>query len=438
MQSMAGRARLLNGGGALCVLALWLVCVSPTLAAAPPAWEITSSLTPAQIVLTEPVDQEDIVTVSGLGAAPNVGHFALEVENDAGVSVATGPLRENASAIAVQAALEALSTVGDGDVVVTGGPPRGGGQGQLGWSYVVTFVGALAGRQVELTGNEIEASEAEEEMLEGTGGRPEEGYVEVDPRTAGQRDAVRYELVASNVGGSPSSGTITVTDILPAGLTTTTTPQGAGWTCAPEGEAQTKVTCTSEAIVGPGAKTAPITIEAYVDVAGITAGERLVNRVTISGGGASAPAEARDPATAVRLVAPSGQRARSVGRTVIAALLGRQLTPSGGAATVSALLKHGGLTVVFRALEPGAATLAWYQLPTGARRVGEGRRRPVLVAAGRHTFSAAGTAKIRIRLTSAGRRLLEQSKHLTLTANGRFIPTGGVPITATRRFSLKP
>jgi hypothetical protein len=74
----------------------------------------------------------------------------------------------------------------------------------------------------------------------------------------------------------------------------------------------------------------------------------------------------------------------------IAALLAGQLTPSGRAAKIAALLKHGGWTVAFRALEAGTATIGWYQLPQGAKLAKRTKAKPVLVAAGRLMFRALG------------------------------------------------
>jgi hypothetical protein len=121
----------------------------------------------------------------------------------------------------------------------------------------------------------------------------------------------------------------------------------------------------------------------------------------------------------------------------IAVLLAGQLTPSGKAAKIAALLKSGGFTVVFKALEAGTAVINWYQVPPGAKLAKKAKPKPVLVAAGKRTFSAAGTATIKIKLTAAGKRLLKHAKKLKLTAKGTFTPTGKAPITATRTFVLK-
>lgn len=467
MSRMTGRAAVTGSGAVLSALAVLVAFAPPALATSPPAWELSSSHMPAEIPLTEPVDQVDTVTVFGEGSTPYVGHFSLEVENGAGEEGQTRQLRYAASAAAVRAALEDVKIVGHGNVKVTGGPQRAGGSGQMRWSYVVTFIAALAGRELALNTETFEATEAEEEAVERAGGVSEEGSVAFEVTTHGERDTVEYELIATNIGGAPTSGSITVTDTLPAGLSTKATPEGKGWTCTPPGEAQTRATCTSEAVVEPGAKASPITIEAYVDTAKVTEGEQLVNRATISGGGALAAAEATDTATTGGVAVPSsspgggsggggsggggsggsgsggggvlsdGDETENVSSAQIAALLVGQLTPAGTAARITALLKRGGFTVAFKALEAGTAVIDWYEVSPGAKLAKKTKPKPVLVGVGRLRFSAAGTAKIRIRLTVAGRRLLRHARQLRLTAKGTFTPTGKTPITAKRTFVLK-
>jgi hypothetical protein len=88
-----------------------------------------------------------------------------------------------------------------------------------------------------------------------------------------------------------------------------------------------------------------------------------------------------------------------------------------------------------RALERGTASVRWYQLPAGAHLAH--KRAPVLVSAGKLTFSGAGTGKLRLTLTRAGRRLLRQAQRITLTATGTFTPTGAKSVSVTKRFKLK-
>ena len=57
-----------------------------------------------------------------------------------------------------------------------------------------------------------------------------------------------YTVTVRNVGGVPTTGTITVTDSLPAGLTFVS-GSGAGWTCSPSGQV---VTCTTPTVLDTG------------------------------------------------------------------------------------------------------------------------------------------------------------------------------------------
>ena len=94
------------------------------------------------------------------------------------------------------------------------------------------------------------------------------------------------------------------------------------------------------------------------------------------------------------------------------------------------MLKAGGLTITFKALEAGTAVIGWYQLPPGAKLARKAK--PVLVASGHATFEAAGTLKIEIKLTPAGKRLLKHARILKLTAKGVFTPSGEPPVSAGR------
>jgi hypothetical protein len=52
-------------------------------------------------------------------------------------------------------------------------------------------------------------------------------------------------------------------------------------------------------------------------------------------------------------------------------------------------------------------------------------------------FTGAGTEKVKIRLTTAGKRLLKHAKRVKLEAKGTFTPNGGVFIDAVSRLTLK-
>jgi hypothetical protein len=126
----------------------------------------------------------------------------------------------------------------------------------------------------------------------------------------------------------------------------------------------------------------------------------------------------------------------SISAAQIAASLVRQLTPSGKAATIGSLLKNGGLTMPFKALEAGTLNVGWYEVSVGARSAKHSKAKPVLVASGQITFPAAGTGKVMVRLTAIGTRLLKHAKRVKLEAKGAFTPIGGARVSVARSMRL--
>jgi uncharacterized repeat protein (TIGR01451 family) len=271
----------------LCALAMLLALAASALAAAP-KWELTSTLTPENIPLTPTADEVEVLAVTGEeGETPNIGKFSLAFENNSGKRELTKWLPYAAGAAEVQAALQALPIIGAGNVTVTGGPEHLGGAGQGSWTYTVTFVGALGQRELEeLEVEESSPTQKEEKEVKNAGGEPNEGTAEVNVTSIGVGDIVEYELLAANNGDAPTSAAVTVSDALPAGLSTVTTPEGEGWSCVPAAEGQTTVTCTTSIVIESGASAPPIYIEAYANTGTLKEGEQLVNRATASGGGA--------------------------------------------------------------------------------------------------------------------------------------------------------
>jgi len=104
--------------------------------------------------------------------------------------------------------------------------------------------------------------------------------------TQGQQGAT-YSVTVSNLAGSAaSSGTVTVTENVPAGLTLVSMA-GTGWSCsagAPSGP------CTRSDVLAGGASYPPITVTVNVSA---NAGSQVSNVVTVSGGG-SVSASATD------------------------------------------------------------------------------------------------------------------------------------------------
>lgn len=99
-----------------------------------------------------------------------------------------------------------------------------------------------------------------------------------------------YTIIVTNIGNGASSGTVTVVDTLPTGLTATGI-SGAGWTLN-----LSTLTCTRSDALAAGSNYPPITIT--VDVAP-NAPTSVTNTATVSGGGDTSTANntANDPTT---------------------------------------------------------------------------------------------------------------------------------------------
>ena len=130
-----------------------------------------------------------------------------------------------------------------------------------------------------------------------------------------------------------------------------------------------------------------------------------------------------------------GATSSSASRSQIAALLLREITPAGSAAKSAALSKAGGFTLKFRSLEAGTVVIDWYH-GHGASASSAGKPKPTLIATGHARFSGAATAKVRITLTEAGRRLLKSGRRTRLSARGTFTPREGSAVSVTKQFAL--
>lgn len=86
-----------------------------------------------------------------------------------------------------------------------------------------------------------------------------------------------YTITVQNVGGASTSGTVTVTDTLPAGLTVNTI-SGSGWSCNAGGSP----TCFRSDVLTSGASYPPITLTVNVSS---SAPATVTNTASVSGGG---------------------------------------------------------------------------------------------------------------------------------------------------------
>ena len=85
-----------------------------------------------------------------------------------------------------------------------------------------------------------------------------------------------YTIIASNVGGGPTSGTVTVVDTLPNGMTGAAM-SGTGWSCT-----LNTLTCTRSDALAAATSYPPITLTVNVSDAIST---QVTNTATVSGGG---------------------------------------------------------------------------------------------------------------------------------------------------------
>jgi hypothetical protein len=118
-----------------------------------------------------------------------------------------------------------------------------------------------------------------------------------------------------------------------------------------------------------------------------------------------------------------------VDAAAIKTLLARLLVPSGKAASISVLLRHGGMRSSFKFPEAGALVVKWYLVRPG--------RKLKPMAVGQATFTAGETVGVSMRLTAGGRALLRHASKLQLEATGTFTPKGEKSVAATKKFTLR-
>jgi hypothetical protein len=161
-----------------------------------------------------------------------------------------------------------------------------------------------------------------------------------------------------------------------------------------------------------------------------------VSEAAVNGGGradVSSAATGVVPAPPVPLAAspPPAHPLTVVSDANIRARLVRALAPAGAAAKLRTLVKRGGFVYKFVAPSAGRLVLQWYSRPK------RHKAKPVLLASGTVKITKASTVKPKLRLTRAGKRLLQASKKVTITGKGSFTRTGKKAVAATRTLTLK-
>lgn len=272
-------------GTAVCLLGVF---AAPAGAAAP-AWAPLAVSGPTNLPPLQSEVQRLAVDAEGgsftLGFGPDT---TAPLPFDVPASGGAGPTAS------VQNALEALPSIGSGNVEVRGGVGDGGAK----HPYFVTFTGALANTDVATISTDSSGL---------AGGTNQNALVTT--AVDGGPGTATIEFIAQNVGGFTSSGAITIGFTLPPGIALAELPSPAespGWTCAAEGPG---ARCTTVETVGPGIT--PEFLKAKV-VAGTGAASGPVS-MTVSGGGAAAPATYVMPLTVSPSPAPPGFQAFSAG-----------------------------------------------------------------------------------------------------------------------------
>ena len=178
------------GLAAMVVGATSLLAAGSAIAITPgPGFAITSTAFPSNLQTGDFTNSTQNVYVNAPG-----GTFTLKYESDT-----TRELTFNATAAEVQSALEELSDIGPGNVMVVGGPSGEGDDSR----YVVTFVDSVFVN----------------EEVAGLVGNATDGTVHVEPLVFGGLVEDRYVLTATNTGSRPTSGIVTISDALPNGVT---------------------------------------------------------------------------------------------------------------------------------------------------------------------------------------------------------------------------
>lgn len=156
------------------------------------------------------------------------------------------------------------------------------------------------------------------------------------PATATQGTQFDYTLVVTNSSTSPTSGVITVTDSLPAGLSFVS---GSGFTCSAVGQL---VTCTSSSVIAANNGTATITLTVNPTAVGV-----VNNTASVVGGGDT-----------------SAATSNTVNTTVNAAATAPTITSGGGGANAGVSIPEN-TTVVTTVTASGTAPIT-YSIVGGA------------------------------------------------------------------------
>ena len=179
-----------------------------------------------------------------------------------------------------------------------------------------------------------------------------------------------------------------------------------------------------------GGKSAPAVSAATAPVAQLPSG---------GGGGGTTPTP--NPTPPPYQGTPSGPAPTSpAGNTKprLDSMFASVASPHGKAASIGRLLKAHGFTITVSSPEAGTLVTSWYMVPRGAHLTKAHKKaKPVLIATGRVRFTGPGSAKLKIKLTGTGKRLLKHARRMKLTGKSAFTPPGSAAVVSMKKFTLK-
>ena len=192
-----------------------------------------SALNAINVLLIGP-DGRQLVLMAGVSNAPFTGALTFDTQSATAIptsgAVAPGSYRPTSTVNNVH-----FPQFEGPDIVATGGdvpPPVAGGTGSLGKFIGMNPTGGWSVFIVATAAGDPDDPNKMTSMSLTIDSPPDFAIDMTQVGTFKQGDVGdRYHIVVSNMGASPTGGTVTVTDVVPAGLTATNL-FGVGWTCS--------------------------------------------------------------------------------------------------------------------------------------------------------------------------------------------------------------